>query len=811
MDLVYSIFRKQAWKTQFQNEQMEEDMCFKCLAKISANNIVAWVTTFDLDDHVNINWGSHVYIADLNVPWKYHKITSNNCTVTTLEWDMYGYSLLIGDKNGSVSIWTCSTDHNLTNWVQVGSKDFRGEPIIAGTFFHLGKKFMLVNEKADNINYFEKFNYVRFTPSLRTWGGTGLPGCLVVSATGMIGALLINDSGEPMISATNSLAVARYRISVVDISYRQNGNFLIVTSDGRPRSPIHCYEVSIKLVNEKNCTIISQWLPSFFLTFNETMDRVISHVKFLLREGSESLVIGSNSSNGCIIETWELVKKTNPINKVFKKVITEDHPTICWIKKSSFTVGAQLTALATPKMSISYNQSSSSQYVVAAFSNHQVCCLSRELTQQCLFELSSYCEDNIGKIGLQHSSNIQFSDLDISYLGNVFVVCDNMGNLYLFQLLSVAELNGPLTVAYATLQLEYCLVTGLDWWDLAISLRPNMLEAVCNRFSENFQKQSQVLQQKEYTTYLSIRSFLYKMMPGAQSKRSDLMHLMTLHSISNAFKNVLRVSDIMADRDPAESLLNVLKEPIIDIDKILTSLDGKDFTVEPSILQSLHQLIQWIAQLALNVVSRIPEPRDNVGYNLLNDLYAINTVRELLVMIRIWGLLRPNCLPVFIKNIDNLDVLSVTFRLLSRFVQLSGEHDEMLFDECYTLQSQVSITSLSSVAAGIHEVASPALYYQHLPLKLVFGQEPDCLRYNTSSIDTIANGKQHSDYVKDYDVIRNVYIGKYPLTVKQCNRCEGKMQLVGNSRTAAIRVWENRWARNCRCGGRWRTVKVGGQ
>jgi len=60
-------------------------------------------------------------------------------------------------------------------------------------------------------------------------------------------------------------------------------------------------------------------------------------------------------------------------------------------------------------------------------------------------------------------------------------------------------------------------------------------------------------------------------------------------------------------------------------------------------------------------------------YELLKDHKALNTVRELLVIIRIWGLLRPSCLPVFLRSADNLDVLALLFCLLSKLVQPNGE------------------------------------------------------------------------------------------------------------------------------------------
>lgn len=58
----------------------------------------------------------------------------------------------------------------------------------------------------------------------------------------------------------------------------------------------------------------------------------------------------------------------------------------------------------------------------------------------------------------------------------------------------------------------------------------------------------------------------------------------------------------------------VLSESVpADIDKVLLGLEAKEFTVEASTLQSLQQLIQWVADLALNILAKLP---DNRGSNL---------------------------------------------------------------------------------------------------------------------------------------------------------------------------------------------------
>jgi hypothetical protein len=67
-----------------------------------------------------------------------------------------------------------------------------------------------------------------------------------------------------------------------------------------------------------------------------------------------------------------------------------------------------------------------------------------------------------------------------------------------------------MTVPYACTLLEYCLVTGLDSWDLLVSLRPSMMDTVCERFTESFNRQLQHVQQFHYVQFLNIKTSLYR-------------------------------------------------------------------------------------------------------------------------------------------------------------------------------------------------------------------------------------------------------------------------------------------------------------
>lgn len=360
-------------------------------------------------------------------------------------------------------------------------------------------------------------------------------------------------------------------------------------------------------------------------------------------------------------------------------------------------------SLATSKLNLLNNMSGS--YIVVAFADNSIHCLYRDslkLIATTNLNVVPYGEDFYSK---RARTVPDILNIDMSWLGNVLLVIDIDNYLHLFKLPPQMESSTLLSVPYATTMLEYCLVTGLDWLDLLLVLRPGMLDALCERLSESFNRQTPAVQQFYYVPYLCIKTSLYRLSSQGQSKANDLTHFLMLHSIATAFKSLLRPSEISShDKSPADSLSSkicffffsrkffvtcitvynyfsgVIAEGQSDVDKVLMHLEAKEFTVEPSTLQSLQQLMQWVSDLALNLLIKLPDSRPSIGkpYELIKDVKALNTLREMLVLIRIWGLLRPACLPVFTKSDASLDVLALVFRLLSRLVQNVNEPDEAL-------------------------------------------------------------------------------------------------------------------------------------
>lgn len=58
----------------------------------------------------------------------------------------------------------------------------------------------------------------------------------------------------------------------------------------------------------------------------------MTHLKFVVREDADSLVIAANSENGGFVEVWELREKSQPVHKLFQPKSLEPFKTVVSIR-----------------------------------------------------------------------------------------------------------------------------------------------------------------------------------------------------------------------------------------------------------------------------------------------------------------------------------------------------------------------------------------------------------------------------------------------------------------------------------------------
>lgn len=143
--------------------------------------------------------------------------------------------------------------------------------------------------------------------------------------------------------------------------------------------------------------------------------------------------------------------------------------------------------------------------------------------------------------------------------------------------------------------LEYLLMNGYDWWEVLTAIRPGQpgniifplcwlhvydlykinnstklfllinvitftsrpwyethtvpvilfgsigsIESVIQKLTDNFAKQTPIIQELIYTQFMAVRASLYRCSVGGQQKAADCHCKMVLHSISTLLKSILR-------------------------------------------------------------------------------------------------------------------------------------------------------------------------------------------------------------------------------------------------------------------------------
>lgn len=68
-------------------------------------------------------------------------------------------------------------------------------------------------------------------------------------------------------------------------------------------------------------------LTSTFVCVCVCADLMLSHLKWMNNEDSDSLLVGTKTPNGCFIELFALVEKATPIHSYFKHAFQQPNKT----------------------------------------------------------------------------------------------------------------------------------------------------------------------------------------------------------------------------------------------------------------------------------------------------------------------------------------------------------------------------------------------------------------------------------------------------------------------------------------------------
>ncbi|XP_077390789.1 mediator of RNA polymerase II transcription subunit 16 isoform X2 [Festucalex cinctus] len=824
----------------------------------SCRNLVAF--TADLkneDDGGGEPDVSHmIHIMDTEHPWDVYSISSGHAEVIScLEWDQSGSRLLSADGDGHIKCWSMS-EHLVNSWESLLSSCVEGDPVVALSWLHNGVKLALHVEMSGSTNFGEKFSRVKFSPSLTLFGGKPMEGWLAVTVSGLVTVSLLKPGGA-LLTASESLCRLRGRVALADIAFTGGGNIVVAATDGSSASPVQFYKVVVSVVSEK-CRIDTELLPSLFLRCTTDPLRrdkypAVTHLKFLTRENSEQVLLCASNQSGSIVECWSLRKEGLPVNNIFQHrspVVGEKQPTILkWRILTTTNDLERVSAVALPKLPISISNTdlkvaSDTKFcpglgLALAFHDGTIQILHRlSLHTMGVFYGSAGAggpgqrpgDESAVKRQRTGAPALHFKALQFSWTSLALAGVDNHGKLHMLRVSpsmgQVLEMNT--TLRHLLFLLEYCMVTGYDWWDVLLHVQPGMVHNLVDKLHEEYMRQNQALQQVLATRIVAVKASLCKLSTATAARACDFHAKLLLIAISSTLKSLLRPHVLNTpDKSPGDRLSEIcaknmdsgetataraggfrhvpVRVPVpvpvarADIDKVMINLKTEEFVLDGDPLQSLQQLIQWLGDFVLYLLANLPNQGSVVrpGFGFMRDGASLGMLREMLVMIRIWGLLKPGCLPTFTATSDSQDSLQLLFRLLTKLWLCCREDappqdpDESLIDECCLLPSQLLVPAMDWLPVNDGVIVK---LQGKQPIRLQFGKTaaPDAGRMA---------GCQRTDN------LRCVHMGVCPTEEsKACTRCGCVTMLRSPNKSNAMKQWEQRWIKNCLCGGLWRRI-----
>ncbi|XP_018099105.1 mediator of RNA polymerase II transcription subunit 16 isoform X2 [Xenopus laevis] len=727
----------------------------------SCRNLIAFTTDQRNEEEKDIT--NLIHILDTEHPWDVYSINSGHQEViTSLEWDQSGSHLLSADADGRIKCWGM-TDHLANSWQSLVGSEVDGDPIVALSWLHNGVKLALHVEKSGVSSFGEKFSRVKFSPSLTLFGGKPMEGWIAVTVSGLVTVSLLKPNGQ-VLTATESLCRLRCRVALADIAFTGGGNIVVATCDGSSTSPVQFYKVCVSVVSEK-CKIDTEILPSLFMRCTTDPARkdkfpAVTHLKFLARDMSEQVLLCASNQCSSIAECWSLRKEGLPLNNIFQQLspaVSDKQPMILkWRILSATNELERVSAVALPKLPISLTNT---DIKVAS-------------------ETKFY--PGLGLALAFHDGNVQIVHrLSLQPMAVLYG-----SSLRPSEEPSLKRQRSPTPcIHFKALQ--------MSWTSLALV---------------GLDTQGKVLS----TRILAMKASLCKLSQNTVTRVCDYHAKLFLISISCTLKSLLRPHVLNTpDKSPGDRLTEICsKFTDTDIDKVMINLKTEEFVLDMPTLQSLQQLIQWLGDFVLYLLASLPNQGLSVrpGHSFLRDGASLGTLREMMVMIRIWGLLKPSCLPVYTATSDTQDSMSLLFRLLTRLWLCCRDEshpcdpDESLIDECCLLPSQLLIPNMDWLPLGNGIISR---LQSKLPLRLQFGKTPGAHSYASVHYEAYTR----SPTQPKIDHLRRLHLGTFPTEpCKSCTRCGCVTMLKSPNKATAVKQWEQRWIKTCLCGGLWRKM-----
>jgi len=826
MELMYKV----EWPGSLNEVSFGHSGKFKCAW--SSLNLVAFTSEkFEKGHLIPL-----LNIVNPNLCWDIFSVPYSHGQISCLEWNHSGKKLLVTDVKGNCSVWTM-VDMMSNNWTSLTTFDkanqrLLNEEIVAAAWLHCGTR---VPFKAEVTGLLAS----TFKPSLTKFGRKPVDGYLVVTSSGRILFHIIEQLYEQTLVA--QLVVPCHQ-ELADISFTKDGQIKIIMCSGKIRELIHTFDVKLTLDIQKRVSVSLEVGACIALQCAENKDcqyTFVSHIKFVTRENYDHILVCVSCAGSSMFESWLLRQRQQDtqVPLAFQQDVAAYPPEVLyhWKFVTSSHDMSRVKSFSTQTLAVNTSSSETKLaqknkfycgYCIAVACADNNIHVLHKMNLRDLVPIKSMAN---GKAASQYSNSPKrrknannpqatsaLQQVLFSPMSCALLAFEDDGTASLFrvppwldQCGSALNPYGEQQIGQITQLLRHCLKTGCEWWDILLNIDPHIVDSVVKMLTAEVSSLNIATQQAYQTKIDSMNITLHQILHSPVC--TDLHFQLMLRAITLVFRSLIlpqkRVNS--EENDPAKKLENISQTSMEkDVDKMVHNLDA-----DPHSLQSMQPLIQWVADIVLYVLASVPYHVHNnrPGYTLLRNTTFLAMLRENLVLIRVWGLLKQACMPLFTKKDAEFDVISRSFELVTTMWQechedTSSNHvvvfSNSLMSDCALLPLQVNIQPLVPVTP-------PNSVIYHLLVR----PKPLTFNFDKPEMDSQLNVKKQTqlDYIQPLsgqtgkmDMLRWVALGTlntYPL--KQCTRC-GVVSLMDSPLKPPVKVWEQRFVNNCLCGGVWR-------
>ena len=780
------------------------------LCSWSTRNLVAF-TTGHVESVESMSWRCTIFVHIMcpEYPWEvYHIKVDVKDVIEHLLWDQSSTRLIVIDSTGSCKLF--GMRKSFINCWEIIHEVCLDSKIVCASWLGPGSKHIF-DAKAGHANLLEKFAKRLVKSTLADIAGLSRDGFIAVTETGIANVALLEKGTKVLKVQKAKLFANRCRILHGDIKFKEDGKvYVVLATDKRV---VEFFVLSLRLVNMKVeiQVEISPCIIPHVISDEEYMTYHVSCVKFSNEVNADKVLVCTESGLVTCLKLFELKIEKASLQPVLQRMA--QNPKVInvkeWMCSKSITLQGHISCMSLTRM-IS---------IVQSTSDIPLCPSMLFATKEGKLHIISS--------SLSNATNIEFSYQEERIMCLTYSPCDTCvlavtdgGNVSVFQAVSFDSVADRVTLKTCVNLFEYCLVTGISSWGVAIiaaGLGDKYLEQCSQLLRSNLLGQPSMTQERMSASYTQIQAEIYKSLDGLYFGTVESYNFLMLKSIYCFFHSTINLQS--ADRE-AQLLLKLKtlcsRQLDIDLPKIIQILEVKDLQVNATLIASLQHQIQWIASYSMHVCRLVLATIKRANFKQVVSMLSIQglkILRELLALIYIWGQSCPGWQPHFIEQSNPSDIINHLFKFVSKLCLKLMQNDiskDNMNEDDIPMRGHPFMYQVSPFYDPKCGTISQCKYQ-------------DCDYYTFSpEEETISSGKQFTfphpmeqgsvtilgrDYIFDAINLIQTSVMKGE-TLKQCIQCSCLTLSIADSSRTLQPSWKEQWIDACFCGGFWRALDI---